>query len=237
MTTVMLATYPDVFAGGAVIAGLPYGVAGGVREALKEMRQASPRTSRQLGDLVRHASKHRGPWPKLSVWHGTADRTVNDGNADALIKQWLDLQGLPEAPMAERKVHGFPHQVWWNSSGETTVESYTITGMAHGTPLGRANDEPFGVPGAYLLEAGISSSHHIAEFFGLTGRIHQARVVVTAPAAKPDRAAMAAEVRANTFKPRAAAGSRAEQPPPRDRRGFDVNAVITRALTKAGLMK
>src|SRR6195256_2478636 len=31
MTTVMLATYPEVFAGGAVIAGLPYGVATNVR--------------------------------------------------------------------------------------------------------------------------------------------------------------------------------------------------------------
>ena len=34
MTAVMLATYPEVFAGGAVIAGLPYGVATNVREAL-----------------------------------------------------------------------------------------------------------------------------------------------------------------------------------------------------------
>ena len=27
MTSVMLATYPEVFAGGAIIAGLPYGIA------------------------------------------------------------------------------------------------------------------------------------------------------------------------------------------------------------------
>ena len=34
MSAVMLATYPDVFAGGAMIAGLPYGVANNVRQAL-----------------------------------------------------------------------------------------------------------------------------------------------------------------------------------------------------------
>ncbi|MBB1090192.1 PHB depolymerase family esterase [Rhodopseudomonas palustris] len=239
MTAAMLATYPDVFAGGAVIAGLPYGVAGTVRQALKEMRHASPHSAHQLGDLVRQASSHRGPWPKLSVWHGSADRTVDSGNADALVRQWLDLHGLPEAPMAQRKIDGFPHRIWWNSSGETAVESYTITDMAHGTPLGRANDEHFGVAGAYLLETGISSSFHIAEFFGLTAQVHQPKSV-RQPAARPDRAAAAAaaEPKAGQSKPRAAAGARRTQEPPRDRRrGFDVNAVITRALTAAGLMK
>ena len=44
MTSVMLATYPDVFAGGAIIAGLPYGCASSVPEAFDRMRDAaSPR--------------------------------------------------------------------------------------------------------------------------------------------------------------------------------------------------
>ena len=43
--------------------------------------------------------------------------------------------------------------------------------MAHGTPLGKAeNDQRYGKQGAFLIEAGISSSHHIANFFGLTER-------------------------------------------------------------------
>ena len=33
MTSVMLATYPEVFAGGAIVAGLPYGSAANVQEA------------------------------------------------------------------------------------------------------------------------------------------------------------------------------------------------------------
>src|SRR6195952_52728 len=76
MTSVMLATYPDVFAAGAVIAGLPFGVATNLREALNGMMQPPSHPARELGDLVRGASNHRGPWPKLSVWHGSADRTV-----------------------------------------------------------------------------------------------------------------------------------------------------------------
>src|ERR1700740_896411 len=77
MTSVMLATYPEVFAAGAIIAGLPYGVATNVREALNGMMQSRAHAPGDLGNLVRAASKHRGPWPKVSIWHGSADRTVN----------------------------------------------------------------------------------------------------------------------------------------------------------------
>ena len=47
MTAVMLACYPELFAGGAIIAGLPFGVAEGVPEALERMRgQGMPSRAR-----------------------------------------------------------------------------------------------------------------------------------------------------------------------------------------------
>jgi poly(3-hydroxybutyrate) depolymerase len=71
--------------------------------------------------------------------------------------------------MSEGTVDGHPRQIWWNADGKTVVVSYTITNMAHGTPLGIAeNEERYGMPGVFLIEAGISSSYHIANFFGLT---------------------------------------------------------------------
>ena len=176
MTSVMLATYPEIFAGGAVIAGLPFGVASNMREALSGMFQSPAHPASELGDLVRNASNHKGPWPKLSVWHGSADRTVNPANANEIVKQWLDVHQLPPAPMSEGTVNGHPRQVWWNAEGETIIESYTITDMAHGTPLGIGdNDRRYGTEGAFLIEAGISSSYQIANFFGLTEWIRRPR--------------------------------------------------------------
>src|SRR5262249_51837318 len=58
MTSAMLATYPEIFAAGAIVAGLPYGVASNVREALSGMLRSPPRSPHELGDLVRNASKH-----------------------------------------------------------------------------------------------------------------------------------------------------------------------------------
>jgi pimeloyl-ACP methyl ester carboxylesterase len=273
MTSVMLATYPEVFAGGAIIAGLPFGVATNVREALSGMFQSPSRPASELGDLVRNASDHKGPWPRLSVWHGSADRTVNPANADEIVKQWLDVHQLPSAPMSEADVDGYPRQVWWNADGETIVESYTITDMAHGTPLGTAdNDERYGAQGAFLIEAGISSSYHIANFFGLTEWIRQAQVapaevakeaakevakeaakevakeaakeaakevaktaVAPAPVPVPDLTAVLWPL--TTLNRRPEPVRRAEPPRKPRRRGIDVGAVITRALTAAGLMK
>jgi poly(hydroxyalkanoate) depolymerase family esterase len=251
MTTVMLATYPELFAAGAVIAGLPFGIAGNVREALNGMMISPSRPSRELGDLVRSASRHRGPWPRLSVWHGSADRTVHPGNADEIVKQWLDLHGLPLAAMSEAKVDGYPHQVWWNAEGQTVVESYTISGMAHGTPLGVAdNDERYGTEGAFQIEAGISSSYHIAKFFGLTRRVRQTRAQAEATArnvlsfaaserAKPFPTVAPVTLQgpdlSTTLWPRTATAARPKQPTPR--RGIDVSGIITRALTAAGLRK
>jgi poly(hydroxyalkanoate) depolymerase family esterase len=251
MTSVMLATYPEVFAAGAVIAGLPFGVATNVREALNGMLQSPSRPASELGDLVRSASSHRGPWPKISVWHGSADRTVNPGNANEIVKQWLDVHGLPAAAMSEGTVDGYPRQVWWNADGETMVESYTVTDMAHGTPLGAADgDERYGVQGAFLIEAGISSSYHIASFFGLTEWMSQPDVARTPDVAQtiaPEQAAEKSRSGAlvptpapdlvETLRPLTTIHRRPEQRQDRRRPAIDVGAVITRALTAAGLMK
>ena len=60
MTAAMLATYPELFAGGAIIAGLPFGVAANVRDALEAMRSAPLRTPQVWGDAVRAASDYTG---------------------------------------------------------------------------------------------------------------------------------------------------------------------------------
>jgi poly(hydroxyalkanoate) depolymerase family esterase len=251
MTSAMLATYPEVFAGGAVIAGLPFGVATNMREALSGMFQSPARPATELGELVRNASNHKGPWPKLSVWHGSADRTVNPANANEIVKQWLDVHGLPSAPMSEAAVDGYPRQIWWNADGETIIESYTITDMAHGTPLGLAdNDERYGAQGAFLIDAGISSSYHIAKFFGLTDwiRLPKEKSKETAkettrasrkpanivPAVAPAPTGML-EIGAILWP--LTAPKRAPEPPRQSKhRAVGVGRVITRALTAAGLM-
>jgi poly(hydroxyalkanoate) depolymerase family esterase len=246
MTSVMLATYPDVFAGGAVVAGLPYGAAINVQQAFETMFQCPQRSARAWGDLVRGASLHNGPWPRVSVWHGSADRSVIPANATAIVKQWTDVHGLPDTPSAEAMVDGYPRQVWVNTTGDELIESYTITNMAHGTPLATGGaDDACGAPGPFLLEVGISSSYHIAKFFGLTGANPRNAAsmpskitvdvkhphAVAPPASLPQPYVMEGEVlepEGDDVRP-----GHTSRPPP----SIDVGAVIMKALTAAGLVK
>ena len=221
MTLAMLATYPDVFAAGAVIAGLPYGVATNAQEALRGMFQGPPKSSRELGDLVREASPNRSVWPKLSIWHGSADRTVKPSNAGEIIKQWLDVHGLPLTPMSEQIVDGHSRQVWWNAEGETVIESYTIADMAHGIPLSYSEG---GVVGPCMIEAGISSSDHIAKFFGLTDTLRKTPAETsTLQRPAPIFGALTKTTRSHRI--RAVRAWRA------------VSAIITKALIAVGLME
>jgi poly(hydroxyalkanoate) depolymerase family esterase len=168
MASVMLATYPEVFAGGAIIAGLPYGCATSVQEAFEAMFDERSTSARALSDRVRAASRHQGSWPKISVWHGSADPIVKPSNAENLIRQWTDVQGLSARPSHEEKLAGHIRRVWNDASGNTLVEAFSISGMGHGVPLATgAGVESCGAVGPFFLDVGISSTHNIAQFFGL----------------------------------------------------------------------
>lgn len=239
MAGVMLATYPEVFAAGAIIAGLPYGSAGNVQQAFESMFQGRPRAANDWGDLVRNASPHRGPWPRVSVWHGDADATVIPMNAEGIVRQWTDLHGIDAAPRQDI-VDGYPRRVW-RRDGIDLVEAYTITGMAHGAPLATGkSDTACGKAGAFLLEVGISSSHHIARFFGLTGRgalrrdksVGEAAIPALAPVVL-DHVEVIPDERVEILEENAGESNFADANPDR----VDVMAIITKALTSAGLMK
>ena len=242
MTSIMLACYPEVFAAGAIVAGLPYGAAANVQQAFQSMSQSPSRPAREWGDLVRKASAHQGPWPRVSVWHGGADKTVLPSNAREIIKQWTDVHGLARWPSTQAKVDGYPREAWSNLAGDEVIEAYTITNMAHGTPLAAGEAEgACGAAGPFLLQVGISSSYHIAKFFGIAGaRLRQntpaeSRSVqlAPAPARHTEHAAAGPVLEGEVLDKDDEPAPRQASMPPYP----DVGAVINKALRAAGLIK
>ncbi|WP_455272468.1 extracellular catalytic domain type 1 short-chain-length polyhydroxyalkanoate depolymerase [Rhizobium herbae] len=169
MASAMLAAYPDIFRGGGIIAGLPYGAARDVQRALAAMKSAPERTSQEWGDLVRSASPATRDFPTVSIWHGTKDHTVSLSNANALLQQWLDVHGLESQAYSENTVDGHIRRAWKDATGKVAVEFYLIDGMGHGTPLKPrpASRTRADTPGPYMIDAGISSSMHLATAWGL----------------------------------------------------------------------
>jgi len=168
MTSVMLSTYPEVFAGGAIVAGLPYGAATSMAQAFDRMRGHGGPDEAGLAALVRSASAHKGAWPTISVWHGSADTTVSAANADAIVAQWRELHGVDARPSRCDTIDGYPHRVWEDGTGRSVIEAYSITGLGHGTPLATHGEDAVGDVGPHMLQAHISSTRHIAAFWGLT---------------------------------------------------------------------
>ena len=216
MASVMLAAYPDVFAAGAIIAGLPFGCASSLPEAFSCMGGRGSSDPTSLAASVRGASAHKGPWPRVSVWQGSADQLVSPANGEAIVAQWTRLHGLSKMPDRIETVDTYPRRIWTGADGKVLVEHYEITGMGHGTPLMPGTGEgQSGEAMAHMLDASISSTDRIADFFGL-------------PPASPSKSA--------AQKPAAKSKNAA----PRDdnvRPANQVQKVIEDALKAAGLMR
>ncbi|MCX5516434.1 hypothetical protein C3941_23465 [Kaistia algarum] len=235
MTSVMLATYPEVFAGGAIVAGLPYGVAESVPQAFDRMRGHGGPSGQALSQRVREASGHAGPWPTVSVWHGTADATVSLSNAGAIVDQWRGVHQLPASPTQTSIVDGHRRNVWHGPEGQERIELFTIDGMGHGTPIRASGMDRLGHAGPFMLDKGISSTRHIARAWGIAS---PAEATTASPAGirplEPAEFAHTSEMPP----PASASGSRQAE----GMRGYAVRpdairSVIESALRQAGLMK
>ena len=241
MASTMLAAYPEVFAGGAIIAGLPSGSARSVQQAFDAMFTEQTHTPHALGDRVRSASRDRGPWPKISIWHGTADPIVKPSNCEEIIRQWTDVHGLSAAPSFEESIGGHTtRRVWNDANGEAQIEAFLVSGMAHGVPLASTlGENNCGAAGAFFFDAGISSTHHIAGFWRLGENLAETSRVVAAVATPRSAGAESRDLAvAKTASDDASdAPNTAHAPNPgQDVRSlFDPNIAIAAAFKAAGL--
>jgi poly(hydroxyalkanoate) depolymerase family esterase len=163
MTAVMMATYPEKFAAGGVVAGLPYGCAQAAGSPYVCMYVGATQTPRQWGDRVRAARPgYTGPWPVLTVLHGTADYTVKPVNMTDLVEQWTDVHGADTAADVTDTVAGHPHQVYRGPGGGAVVETYSLTGMGHGQPVDPGSGPAqCGTAGAYYLDVDLCAADRL----------------------------------------------------------------------------
>ncbi|MFC5804098.1 alpha/beta hydrolase family esterase [Streptomyces formicae] len=169
MSSVMAAAYPDVFAGAAVVAGLPFDCARSVVEGFSCMNPGSNLSAQQWGDKVRAAyPSYAGPYPTMSVWHGTSDSTVAPMNMTELVEQWTQVHGTDTVADVSDTVQGAQHKVYQDGAGAPVVESYAITGMGHGQPVDPGSGATqCGTAGAYVLDVNICASYWIGQSWGL----------------------------------------------------------------------
>lgn len=165
MTASLLAAYPDVFAAGATMAGLPAGCASSIGES-SACQQGADKTAAQWASLARAAAPSGTTrWPRVAIWNGDADYTVNVKNLTELMEQWTALNGLDTAPEETSTVGRATRRQHRDASGRTLVETWTVSGMGHGTAV--APSAGCGATGAFVLDVGLCSTEWSVRFFGL----------------------------------------------------------------------
>ncbi len=145
MTNVLLGDYPDVFKAGAAFAGVPFGcfatTSGG--DPTNPANQAGwnstcssgqmIQTAQQWGDLVRGADPgYSGPYPRMQLWHGTADTTLSYPNFGEEIKQWTNVNGVSQTPNStDSPQTGWTRTRYTNNAGVIVVEAISEEGVTH----------------------------------------------------------------------------------------------------------
>lgn len=184
MAAALLAAYPAVFAAGGIAAGMPVGAAQSSVQALLHMRRAQRfRTRAGLAADVRAAAPPSASrsWPRVSIWQGQRDRTVDPRNAEALAAQWSEVHGFGQVPTLEEDFTSGVRRVAWTRRGRTAVELWTLAELGHGFPV--SPSEPgCGRIGPWVVDAGIGAAQRMAEFWGLAAAPRRARVSPARPA-------------------------------------------------------
>jgi len=166
-TALLAAVWPDVFAGVATLAGIPYDCTTQFIEVSRCLTPGKDLPAEEWGDRVRDAIPgYTGKYPRMSIWQGSADGVVATTNRTQLLRQWTNVHGLSTTPSATDTVDGNPHAVWNDAEGNPVIETYEIRAMGHGVPIAPA--QGCGARGQYAIDKGICSARHIARWFGIT---------------------------------------------------------------------
>jgi poly(hydroxyalkanoate) depolymerase family esterase len=170
MTNVLLADYPDVFKGGAAFMGVPYhcfftGTVDGWNSQCANGQVSM--TAQQWGDLVRNTADpgYSGPRPRMMLWHGTADGTLNFNNFGQEILQWTNVSGVSSTPVSTTSPKSGWTETMYGNTSNPPVEGISISGAGHVLPISGQGMEAMAIA-----------------FFGLNNMSQGNTVTVTQPA-------------------------------------------------------
>jgi poly(hydroxyalkanoate) depolymerase family esterase len=165
MASILAATYPDLFAAVAVIAGAEFKAATSVSEGLAAMQKGGPAPALQ-GQLAFEAMrdgllrKKRRRMPVIA-FHGTNDTTVNPVNADQVIAQWSRTNTClaaesreSEFVLSEEVVSGevpqgysYKRFIYRDQDRSLLMEKWLVQGLGHawsGSPKASKYGDPKG---------------------------------------------------------------------------------------------
>ncbi|MFD1047086.1 fibronectin type III domain-containing protein, partial [Kibdelosporangium lantanae] len=111
---------------------------------------------------------YAGPYPRVAIWQGTSDTTVNPDELTYNRDGWTDVWGISQTPSSTRSLTGgTTENTYDDANGKPAVVTYSVSGMAHGLAVNPGSGiDQCGTTSTYYLGY-ICSSYYTAKFFGL----------------------------------------------------------------------
>lgn len=177
MASVLLATHPDLFVGGALVGAVPYGCARNAFQALPCMQYGNRLTNgpeawaRKVREAAPKGTVH---WPRVAIWHDADDRVVNPYNARSSMEQWTAVHGIDQVPEIDERVGRHRHQAFADSNGEIQVEVWITDQVGHATAIDQKASCGFDphTRTDFVTDAGLCATRWIARFWGLVESSH-----------------------------------------------------------------
>ncbi|OAA66789.1 Esterase, PHB depolymerase [Niveomyces insectorum RCEF 264] len=152
MTSTLLGTYPDVFAAGSAFSGVPFGCFAAPAAAQNTSQAfdywndscAKGKTQHAGADwaaLVRDAFPGYDGWrPKVQIFHGTADETLDYTDFKEEVKQWNAVFGFDAAPTTTTPNTPLPGwtKTVYGAAADDWFEAYSAAGVPHNIPIEEA---------------------------------------------------------------------------------------------------
>lgn len=172
MALVMLAAYPELFAGAGVFSSMPVGASSVFLTAPLAMAGSGTDDPEALAAEVSNGNSHKGPWPKLSVWQGQDDTLVAPSNGTRVRDQWRALSGLAQMPPRSEPLGPFTRSYWTDGAGRRLVEFVPLAGVGHSVPIDSAKGcgHPPEAFGDLVADVGVCSTEELLKFWGLEPR-------------------------------------------------------------------
>jgi poly(hydroxyalkanoate) depolymerase family esterase len=162
----LVALWPDVFAGAASLAAVPFGCAASVSETAACLSPGRTMSAAAWGDLVRQAAPGVvGQPPRMLLWQGASDSVVDPSNLGELVKQWTNVRGIGATATATSTVGALTHTQYAGAGGAVAVDAYELAGLDHAVPVDPTHG--CGVAGSYFADVGVCAAREIVAAFGL----------------------------------------------------------------------
>jgi len=140
MTNVMIGNYPDVFKAGAAFMGVPHSCFATTDGSMWNTQCANGQrimTAQQWGDLARAANPgYSGARPRMQLFHGTTDTTLQYPNFGEEIKQWTNVLGVSQTPSStDTPQSGWTRTRYGGTGVNAPVEGISVANVGHNLPL------------------------------------------------------------------------------------------------------